>query len=125
MWEWAIFICCGLASLTLFLLARRLFILRRCSFEAPCLAPRAGLLWKLQEEVLGAPPQLDVSLGDAREAPMSRSISSKSADAEWSVEARRSNPATLGDGLTPAVGYAWTWAHVDRHLFDAVGHMTH
>jgi hypothetical protein len=33
--------------------------------------------------------------------------------------------ASVADGAVPALGYAWTWAHVDHHLFDAVQQMTH
>jgi len=33
--------------------------------------------------------------------------------------------AAAADGVIPGLQYAWTWAHVDSHVFDAIGHMTH
>ena len=33
--------------------------------------------------------------------------------------------AATADGVTPALEYSWTWAHVDQHLFQAAEQLTH
>ncbi|MFT3912599.1 MAG: hypothetical protein QM704_00520 [Anaeromyxobacteraceae bacterium] len=87
---------------------------------------------ELEREVLGEAPVVDLTQlpadapAPAPARPTSRCPlrSKRKAAAAPDAHDLPVAPAVL-DGMAPAAAYAWSWATLDEHLFQAIEHMTH
>lgn len=90
---------------------------------------RRERLRELEIEILGAPP--DIAVPDLAGAPEEfRATTAGGYESTVTAHGSPSNQdvSLLGAvvaGVAPGGGYAWEWAHVDHHLFQAIGQLTH